>query len=242
MPPWEFFAEHPDYFSLVNDKRICTKNDSQMCLSNPDVLRIMTERIKAVMREQPQHLMYSVSQNDGDNPCECENCQAILNKYGGESGLILWFVNQIADSIKDEFPDKFISTLAYHYTQTPPKNIRPRDNVVIRLCNFRGCFSHSLSEECARNAPFVNDIAEWSKIAKHLFIWDYVVSFDHYPIPFPNLRILQPHIQFYRDHNTFGYYPQAISFTRGGEFAHLRAYLLAKIDVEPGCRRRGDYQ
>ncbi len=235
MPEWEFLDEHPEYFSLLNGERKYIPNDSQPCLSNPDVLRIMTERILAVMREQPEHLMYSVSQNDGDNPCQCENCQALIKKYGGESGLILWFVNQVADEVKKEFPNKFISTLAYHYTQSPPVGIIPRDNVVIRLCNFHGCFSHPLSDDCSKNAPFVQDIEKWSQIAPHLFIWDYVTNFEHYPSPFPNLRILQQHIRFYRDHKAFGYYPQGISHTTGSEFGPLRSYLLAKLLWNPDC-------
>jgi len=228
MPHWEFYAAHLEYFSLINGKRLYIPNDSQLCMTNPDVLQIVTARILDVIREQPQHLMYCVSQNDGDNPCQCDECRAMVREYGGESGLVLWFVNQVADSVGREFPDKYISTLAYHYTQSPPKNIRPRDNVVIRLCNFHGCFSHPLTEECERNASFVLDVEGWSKIAPHLFIWDYVVSFSHYPLPFPNLKTIPEHIRFYRDHNALGYYPQAVSTTRGGEFAKLRAYLLAK--------------
>ena len=44
MPPAEFFADHPEYYSLIDGKRIHER--AQLCLSNPDVLRIITERIK----------------------------------------------------------------------------------------------------------------------------------------------------------------------------------------------------
>ena len=44
MPPEEFFEKHPEYYSLIDGKRIHER--AQLCLSNPDVLRIITERIK----------------------------------------------------------------------------------------------------------------------------------------------------------------------------------------------------
>jgi hypothetical protein len=48
------------------------------------------------------------------------NARAIVQKYGGEeSGIVIWFVNQVAESIEDEFPDKYIGTLAYRHTPGP---------------------------------------------------------------------------------------------------------------------------
>lgn len=43
VPPGEFFATHPEYFSLLNGKR--TWERGQLCLTNPEVLRIVTERV-----------------------------------------------------------------------------------------------------------------------------------------------------------------------------------------------------
>ena len=113
MPPEEFYKKHPEYYSLIDGKRIYER--AQLCLSNPDVLQIITQRIKKRMRESPEYLIYDVSQNDWANPCQCNNCQSIVKRYGGESGSLSGFVNQVADAVKQEFPDKFIGTLAYQY-------------------------------------------------------------------------------------------------------------------------------
>ena len=32
------------------------------------------------------------------------------------SGTMIHFVNQVAEAVEDEFPDKFVGTLAYQYT------------------------------------------------------------------------------------------------------------------------------
>ncbi len=236
MPPDEFFKDHPEYYSLLNGKR--TADNAQLCLSNPDVLRIMIERIKKKMRELPEYLIYDVSQNDWSNPCECPPCQAIVDREGSQSGPIIHFVNQVADAVKAEFPAKFIGTLAYSYTRKPPRTLKPRENVVVRFCSIECCFAHDFTA-CPENKTFVKDMEGWAAIAPHIYIWDYVVNFSHYVMPYPNFRVLQPNIQFFRDHKAIGIMEQAAYQCRGGEFAELRAYLLSKLlwspetEVEP---------
>ena len=232
MPPSEFYKKHPEYYSLIDGKRIYER--AQLCLTNPNVLRIITERIKKRMRESPEYLIYDVSQNDWYNPCQCEKCQAIAKARGGESGVIIWFVNQVAEAVEKEFPDKFIGTLAYQYTRTPPKNISPRHNVVVRLCSIECCFAHDF-KSCPENKSFLADLKGWSDIAPHMYIWDYVVNFSHYVMPYPNFRVLQSNIQTFRDNNAIGIMEQAAYQGRGGEFSELRAYLISKLLWNPEC-------
>ncbi|HOL93913.1 MAG TPA: DUF4838 domain-containing protein [bacterium] len=232
VPPKEFYAEHPEYYSLIDGKRV--HEHAQLCLTNPDVLRIVVERIMRIMRENPQYRIYCVSQNDWAGPCQCDACQAIAQREESESGPVVWFVNQVAEAVEKEFPDKYIGTLAYQYTRKPCKTIKPRHNVVIRLCSIECCFSHDFLN-CPENESFVKDIQGWAAIAPHLYIWDYVVNFSHYILPYPNFKVLQPNLQFFRDHNAIGVMEQAAYQSRGGEFAELRAYLLAKLLWNPDC-------
>lgn len=238
MPPSEFFAKHPEYFSLINGKRVheVEKNNhkqlAQLCLSNKDVLKIMTDRIRQKMRTSPEYMIYDVSQNDYYNQCECDKCQAIVKKEGAESGLMIWFVNQVAEAVEKEFPDKYIGTLAYQYTRTPPKNIKPRQNVVVRLCPIEACVAHDL-KSCDLNKSFLDDLQTWAKISPHLYIWDYVVNFNHYVMPYPNFAVLQPNIKTFRDNKSIGIMEQAAYQSRGGEFSELKAYLIAKLLWNP---------
>jgi hypothetical protein len=231
MPPSEFFADHSEYYGLIKGKR--TSDYTQLCLSNPEVLKIITERIRKIMRENPEYLIYDISQNDWDDPCQCENCQAIAKKEGGESGVVIWFVNQVAEAIEKEFPDKFIGTLAYRYSRTPPKYIKPRSNVVVRLCSVECCFAHDF-KTCPENQSFLRDLEAWSAIAPHLYIWDYVVNFIHYVMPFPNFKVLQSNIQTFRENKIIGIMEQG-NQEKGGEFSELRAYLISKLLWNPDC-------
>ena len=232
VPPEEFYKKHPEYYSLIDGKRI--HDHAQLCLTNPDVLKIITERIKKRMRESPEYLIYDVSQNDWFNPCQCDKCQAIVKKEGAESGLMIWFVNQVAEAVEKEFPNKFIGTLAYQYTRTPPKSIRPHNNVVVRLCSIECCFAHDF-KSCSQNNSFLADLKNWSSLAPHLYIWDYVVNFSHYLMPYPNFKVLQPNIQTLKENNSIGIMEQAAYQSRGGEFSELKAYLISRLLWNPDC-------
>ncbi len=230
VPPATYFDSHPEYFSLINGKR--TRENTQLCLTNLDVLRITIENIKEVMRKDPSHLIYDVSQNDHIGYCTCDNCQAISKAEGSESGLMIWFVNQVAEAIEKEFPDKFIGTLAYVYTRTPPKTIRPRKNVVVRLCSIECCFSHDL-HSCAQNASFLKDLEAWGAIAPNMYIWDYVVSYADYLSPFPNFNVLQSNIKDFQRNHAIGIMEEGNFQSDGGELAELRAYVFAKLFWDP---------
>lgn len=230
VPPQEFFASHPEYFSLIDGKR--TWDRAQLCLTNPAVLTIVTDRLRQTMREHPEYLIYCISQNDWLNPCQCDKCQSIAKREGTEAGPIVWFVNQVAAAVEKEFPGKYVGTLAYQYTRKPPLNERPRSNVVVRLCSIEACFAHDF-ENCPENRSFIEDLRSWAGIAPQLYIWDYVVNFSHYVMPFPNFRALQPNIQALTMNKAIGIMEQAAYQSRGGEFAELRSYLLAKLLWNP---------
>jgi len=227
----EFFDKHPEYFAFKDGQRI---KGGQLCLSNPDVLRICTERLREVMQENPLYRIYSLSQNDNCGYCECEECKKLEEKYGGHSGLVVWFVNQAADALKEQFPDKYIGTFAYQYTRKPPVGIVPKDNVVIRLCSIECCFAHPLEADCPQNKEFIADLKEWSKIAPHLFIWDYIVDYSNFAAPWPNFQVLGPNIQTFSDNNAIGVFEEAMYQSgRGNEFSDMKAWVVTKLLWNP---------
>lgn len=229
ISPEGYFAEHPEYFSLREGVR---RPDAQLCLSNPEVLQICIDKMKYTIQTNPLFDIYSMSQNDNPFPCQCDKCRAIEEQYGGHSGLILWFVNQVADAIKPLYPDKYIGTFAYMYSRKPPVGIVPRDNVVIRLCSLECCRAHPI-EECEHNRSFMSDIENWSKIAPNIYIWDYVVNFSQYVAPFPNFNVLAENIKTFQKYNVIGIRQQANYQSIGGEFSDLKAWVLSKLLWNP---------
>jgi hypothetical protein len=226
-PPEEFFATNPEYFSEINGRRI--KDHTQLCLINPHVLRIVTERLLTRIRKDPTAKLFSVSQNDWYHFCTCPDCKAIDDREESHAGTMITFVNQVAEAVEKEFPEIWIETLAYQYTRKPPQTVRPRHNVVPRLCTIECDFSHSLDRSAyVENRKFVEEIRGWSAITDKLYIWDYTTNFRNYIGPFPNVLALQDNVKFFRDHRVVGLFEQGAYQGRHGEFAELKAWLLAK--------------
>ena len=185
VPPEKYFAEHPEYFSLIDGKRRAER--SQLCLTNEAVLRIATETVERWIAEHPEATIFFVSQNDWEGWCECDRCRRVEEEEGGAHiGPVLRFVNAIAERIEKRHPDKLIDTLAYWYTEAPPLRVRPRRNVRIRLCPIGICVSHPFSQ-CPRSAYFHRNLQAWAKITNQLYIWHHNTNFTHYLLPFPDL-------------------------------------------------------
>lgn len=234
ISPEEFFETHPEYFSEIGGVR--RSKETQLCLTNPDVLEIVTERMLARMGEAPEFQQHNFSQMDYYNYCECEHCEAINKQYGTYGGTQYWFLNQLAERTAKVYPNKLIGTLAYMYTEEPPKDMKMHPNIAVWLCHmYPSCDSHPI-ETCAYNADYKRRALAWSKLTDHLYIWHYITDFAHYYNPFPNFRAMAADMRFYRDIGAEGIYLQGKSGP-GGEFSLLRPYygmqLLRDPDQDP---------
>lgn len=229
IPPEKYFKDHSDWFSLRDGKR--TFENAQLCLTNEEMRKELVKNLKERLRANPAATIASVSQNDCFNNCQCERCAAIDREEGGPAGSLLRFVNAVAADIEGEFPRVAIDTLAYQYTRKPPARVRPRANVIIRLCSIECSFSKPLADE--RNQAFRDDLLNWSKICNRLYIWDYTTNFAHYVMPHPNLRVLGPNVRFFVEHGVKGVFEQGAYQSYGSEMAELRAWVLAKLLWDP---------
>jgi hypothetical protein len=231
--PRELYQDHPEYFPLINGKRV--NGYVQRCLSNPDVLKLAIANVRQWIHDHPEATIISVSQNDTKNWCQCDACKSFDDQEGSPSASLIRFVNAIAENIEPDFPNVRIDTLAYQYTRKPPKTLRPRRNVIIRLCSIECCFAHPLATcESAEDRKFREDIVAWQPVARKLYVWDYTTNFGHYQQPFPNFEALQPNVQFFVRHGVSGLFEQG-NYSGGGsgELGPLRAYLLAKLLWNP---------
>lgn len=153
FPREELFQKHPEWFSLIEGKRI----SGQICYSNKDAVE---EYTKAFVRFAQQHDEFSFLGTwplDGGGYCQCEKCQ---------DPLLLYRVNQkIAAAVKKVQPDLIIEHLAY----TPQSFSRPpqalAENMSVLVCSVK------------------NEIAyEWGQCAEKgggAFYFDYCTG-DHY--------------------------------------------------------------
>ena len=231
-----YYEEHPEYFAKYHGIR--TKD--QLCLTNPDVYDIVKQEVLDLLKERhnPDAQLQIVSLTQADNIvfCTCPECKKADRKYGSHAGSLLEFVNAIARDVKAAGYDNVaIDTFAYRFTRTPPKGIKPEDNVIVRLCSIECCFSHPLDDhECKTNVAFMKDLDEWSEICNRLYIWDYCTNYCAFVGLFPDFGTLQKNMQIFAAHNVKGVYEEGnYTMEAETEFGDLRSYLIGRLMIDP---------
>jgi len=248
VPPSKYFEEHPEYYSELDGKR----RPRQLCTTNPDIVAIAAENALKRLREHPEAEMISISANDGGGFCTCEECRALDAREGTHAASLLHFVNQVAEIIEKEFPDVWVTTLAYTWHAPPPQTIQPRKNVAMRFC----------TDTCMWPRPFVS-IADdegpppdwpgywdvtggrehlssrrffhgWASMQPQprIHIWDYPVNYSHYVAPMPNIPVIADNIRFFADGGAKALMEQSpMSF--GAERGEMRAWVYSKLMWDP---------
>ena len=226
-PPSDLFKTNNEWFWPHNDGTAY----GQLCWSNSSLIEYLKAQVKALLSADPDATIISVSQNDNGNYCNDTAEAAIILEEGSPMGPLLRAVNEIADSIKDDYPHVAVDTLAYQYTRAAPKITVPRDNVIIRLCSIECNFAQPLTDDS--NKAFQSDIVDWGKLSDRLYVWDYVTNFANYLAPFPNWRVLVPNIRFFRDHGVVGLFEEGSYQSPGGDMALLKDYVMNAAMMDP---------
>lgn len=221
IPPEKYFGEHPEWFSEINGKRTAEK--TQLCLTNDEMRLELTKNVLAQLRENPETTIVDISQNDQIGFCTCEKCLAVDEEEESHAGTLLRFLNQVATDIEAEFPDIMVETLAYQYTRKPPKFVKPRKNILIRLCSIECDFTRPFSDPS--NRDFYDDLSGWSRISPNLFVWDYVTNYEDYIGPHPNWHVLAPNIRTLTDHHVNGLFEEG----EGDDFCEMKNWVLMKL-------------
>lgn len=237
VPPSTYGKEHPEYYALVNGKRVLEMHGGgpQLCMTNPEVLEIVVKATLDAIEKNPNVKNFNVAHQDNGSYCTCDSCAAIDLHEESHAGATLSFVNAVAERIEKKHPEILIGTYAYQYTRKPPKTIRAHDNVLIQLCSIECCVFHAIDDpSCTLNQEFCNDMNGWNKIAKNIFIWHYNTDFRGYLLPFPNLRSIGKSVEYFANNSGRGVFMQAAGNGFSTELSDLRNYVMSRCLWKPG--------
>ena len=217
------FKEHPEWFPLIDGKRWLHEEhpdsiaQSQLCLTNPELRKywigkmreaIRADRASAEKAGVPAPMYWAVDQNDAfDGFCQCEKCRAFIEREGGAtSGLMLDFCNQVAEELEAEAPDAKFSMLAEHVLEKPPKTVKGRHNVTLRLCDTTSNMLYPWTDR--DNAVQRNNLLAWRDYVDSIQIWDYQITYAAATVglPIPTERTFAPDIRMARDAKGEGFF------------------------------------
>lgn len=152
---WDRFSDlHPEWFALqpngVRDQS-SSPGRPRLCKSNPELIAQVVEDKIHFFEANPNQAGTAIGPNDGGTTsfCLCEACRRLDPPnappivmrdftrgrapfdYVSLSDRIVWFSNQIAEQVSEQFPDKHFGFYAYSAYRTPPVREVPHPNLLI---------------------------------------------------------------------------------------------------------------
>jgi len=239
LPPAKYYEQHPDWFIVPNGGTPDSSN-SQLAMSNPAMRQEFLKLLREIIRKShqdarekglPEPDVFSVSQEDNMTTFATPADAGLLAKNGGaESAILLDFINFLADSIKDEFPNVSIDTLAYFNGEKVPTAIRPRDNVIIRLTDTTSNLILPVTHP--RNKVFHDNVVAWGKITKNLRVWDYAVTYGYPGLPMPTAHTYAPDYRFFKANSVVGVFTEH-EFPILADMRDFKVWVQCKLLEDP---------
>lgn len=178
----------------------------QFCVANPEVARLVSETLIERFRKDPNLLSQSISPNDGGGQCICDKCQALDPPHYLEpssarpaiSDRYIYFYNQLAERVSQEFPDRFLAFFVYSdYSRAPVKFTRLHPMLFPVFAPIRYSRIHSMFNPLAEeNIRLRNEIELYTKYAKNCGYYGYNYNLAETTMPFSKVSIYSEDLPF----------------------------------------------
>ncbi len=220
----ETFAVHPEWYAYSKAKR--ERVPQQVCMTNPQVLDKVVELARAIMGKTPDREFLACSYADVPIRCQCPACDALAEREGSSSALLLNVVNYLARAMATDYPKLTITFLAYNANSIkPPANMRIEPNVA--------CIFANIWRNYAVPPPPTGNLARWCELTRNrVYVWDYGAMFNNYIMPTPTVDLHGPTMRVYRDLKCPGVFAQ-LSQDEMSDCIDLSCWLYGKMAWNP---------
>ena len=248
MPPEVYRDEHPEYYALVNGKRVQGGlHSGQICTTNDEVLELISTKARTYFEQNPGARYYSVAPNDGYGWCTCDSCMALEESLGGvrwwqggdrmiTSSRQVYFGNEIADRALAGMDGRELIIFAYVSHAPPPVGTYPHDGVTVWLCHYLpACYAHSwMDNGCPDNSKFREYVEGWAEWADRMGYYAYTDKSMWEGLPRPVVRPMMRDLKGLYDYGWRRYVAQssARSFGQNGPLYWVTTKMLWDVDAD----------
>ncbi len=233
LPPEKYWESHPEYYAEIKGRRkkpeyldnpkLRKWGEWQLCTSNPDVINQIAESVCKTFKDRPKLKAVAICPNDGSGFCECKKCRAFDQEADSITDRIFTFANAVAEKVAKKYPDKYLLMFAYsNYIKPPLKVKKIHPNIIVWYAYAAAMRS------CDENKIKLEQLAQWGKLAKHIWIYEYFIVEgwkQHFP-PFI-IDILSWQIPYLYKNSVDGYITQSGSdWGMNGPHYYLTSQLL----------------
>ena len=187
--PQKLQEQYPDLAPFYNGRR--NPGAGQICLSNPQAVEIAAQYFINLFHNEPARDFHSLVQNDGDNWCQCQPCQAIGSN---NAARMLIFSNQVVEKVTDIHPDKGLAIMPYAGTFEPPEeNLKGHHNLYPVFCSYQMQQVRPLTHPL--NRAYRRGVERWMTLLPRAWCYDYIAW---YPGPWTLFHNLEADQSYYR--------------------------------------------
>ncbi len=194
--PESLFDEHPEYFPLIDGKRVkCLKDNPEMhvqrCVSNPKVREMMIKSI-CDFYDSTEDGSYCMGAWDIENAwCQCDACRKMADDHGDYSISKIFhvFYSDVAREVRKKYPNAKLNFFIYSQYRDPPKpewKIEYPENIEAIYCPHGKCEMHRFNDpNCFRNKKYMDWYVAWKKAFPKMefSIFDYLVCVNNHYAP-----------------------------------------------------------
>jgi hypothetical protein len=158
----EFKDSDPEFFALQADgvRRPSKRGDVHYCLTNTKLQDLLAARVNEFLDAEPICEYLHFAAGDGMTyACRCDKCK----KLGAPTDRTIFFINKIAEKIKDKHPDVKLTMLAYTDTRQAPIAEIPDPNVVVLYCPYGPVWNNHLQTNHKDNSVGWSQLKDWVK-------------------------------------------------------------------------------
>ncbi|RAV22530.1 DUF4838 domain-containing protein [Paenibacillus contaminans] len=187
LHPSQYQSVYPDFYP-ANNGLLTTNGGWQICFSVPQTVGVVSQMILDYFEQNPQATSFSLSVNDNGGFCEQNPNHPLypnkLNSIGFQdmSNIYFGWLNEVANIVFAEFPDKYIGTIAYHEVYDPPTNVTLPPNVIVYITDERLSWGDEGMEAAGKTFS-----ENWLSVAPGVAFYEYLYG-SIYTVPRTDLH------------------------------------------------------
>lgn len=200
-------------------------DDSQLCFSSEEMYRQIESYIADNIGEKGSS-RFVIAPDDTPYACTCASCTAMGNTEKNATPA----VTELLLRLSQRFPKHSFFTISYLSTKQVTDKLLPSNaGIIVSAIDFPLC---RIDGKNAQEKKFMQQLNQWKKVTKNIYIWDYINNFDDYLTPFPILKIAQQRLRFFKQNGASGIFFNGSGYSYSS-FDEMRTFVLSALLINP---------
>ena len=200
-------------------------DDSQLCFSSEEMYRQIESYIVDNIGEKGSS-RFVIAPDDTPYACTCASCTAMGNTEKNATPA----VTELLLRLSQRFPKHSFFTISYLSTKQVTDKLLPSNaGIIVSAIDFPLC---RIDGKNAQEKKFMQQLNQWKKVTKNIYIWDYINNFDDYLTPFPILKIAQQRLRFFKQNGASGIFFNGSGYSYSS-FDEMRTFVLSALLINP---------